>query len=132
MIKGISSDWHLLLDYVYVPMVFAAPRLAGFENNKTAATLCKAVSAGVLGYTAITDAKGSLAKLLPYKTHALLDLASGVFSLAAPWLLGFSSNRKAKATLLAMGITGLVVGTLSYIGAEKDENLTEADRPHYH
>ena len=121
MITGITKEGHAFIDYSYVPLVLAAPTLAEFEEEKAAAVLVRTMAITVLGYSMITDMKGSAAKLIPYKTHAAIDFASGVFSLAAPWLLGFSKNKRARNTLLLMGVAGLVVGTLSMIGASKKQ-----------
>lgn len=119
MITGIKKEQHVFADYSYVPLVFAAPKLVGFSNNNTAATVCRAMSLAALGYSLLTNAKWGAYKLIPYKTHAMLDFASGVASLAIPWVFKFSKNKKARNTLLLMGLTGLVVGTLSIIGAKK-------------
>lgn len=119
MITGIKKEQHAITDYTYVPLVFAAPKLIGFSENNTAATVCRAMSLTVLGYSLLTNAKWGAVKLIPYKTHAVLDFGSGVVALAAPWLLAFSTNKKARNTLLLMGLTGLVVGALSFIGAKK-------------
>lgn len=119
MITGIKKDQHVFTDYSYIPLVLAAPKLVGFGQDKTAATVCRAMSLTVLGYSLLTDAKWGAYKLIPYKTHAALDFASGAVSLAAPWIFKFSKNKKARNTLLVMGLTGLVVGALSVIGAKK-------------
>ncbi|HVF81430.1 MAG TPA: hypothetical protein VM884_05835 [Flavisolibacter sp.] len=119
MITGIKKQQHGFTDYSYIPLVMAAPKLVGFTGDKAAATVCRAMSLTVLGYTLLTDAKWGAYKLIPYRTHAVLDLSSGVASLAAPWVLRFSANKKARNTLLLMGLTGLVVGTLSLIGAKR-------------
>ena len=119
MIKGITEEDHFITDYGYVPLVMAAPELVGFSENKQAATVCRAMAATVLAYTLITDMKQTPIKILPYKTHAALDFATGVAALALPWVAKFSGHKQARNTLLAMGITGLVVGTLSWIGARK-------------
>jgi hypothetical protein len=119
MIKGITKDWHGFIDYSYVPIVLAAPKLVGFEDEKWASDFCYALSAAVLGYSLLTDAKWGALKLIPYKTHAVLDFSTGVMALAAPWLLKAASNKKARNTLLLMGISGIVVGTLSLIGAKR-------------
>lgn len=120
MITGITKENHAFIDYSYVPLVLAAPTLAAFEEEKAAAVLVRTMAVAVLGYSMITDMKGSAAKWIPYKTHAALDVGSGVLALAAPWLLGFSKNKKARNTLLAMGMAGLAVGALSMIGASKE------------
>lgn len=62
--------------------------------------------------------KGSAVKLIPYKAHAALDLTSEVLALAVP--LGFRIQKEQEGkTLLAMGVTGLVVRALSLVGASK-------------
>ncbi len=118
MITGITKDMHGFLDYTYIPLVLAAPKLVGFEEEKWASKVCYILSTTVLGYSVLTDAKWGVVKLIPYKTHAALDLSVGVIALASPMLLK-TSNKRARNTLLLMGITGIVVGTLSLIGARK-------------
>lgn len=117
--NGITKEHHALADYAYVPLVLASPTLVRFEEEKTAARLVRGMAAAVLCYSLLTDMKGTAVKLMPYKTHAALDFASGVLSLAAPWLFGFSNHKRARNTLLAMSITGLAVGSLSWLGAVK-------------
>ena len=123
MITGITRDKHVITDYTYVPLVFAAPTLAGFEEEKTAATICRVLSVTVLGYSLLTDAEWGVVKLIPYKTHAAIDFATGLLSFAAPCLLkktsGKAVRKRATYTLLFMGVVGVVVGTLSLIGARK-------------
>lgn len=119
MIAGIKKEQHAIADYAYVPLVLAAPNLAGFKNEETAAVLVRAMAATALTYSLLTDMKGGVVKLIPYKAHLVLDLASGVLALAAPWAFGFKKNKRARNTLLAMGVTGLVVGALSLVGASK-------------
>lgn len=119
MIKGITKNQHWITDYTYVPLVFVAPELVGFERDASAATLCRVMSATVLSYSLLTDAKWGVVKIIPYKVHAALDLSTGVIALASSVMRKGYSGKKARNTLLAMGITGLVVGTLSLIGAKK-------------
>ncbi len=118
MITGITKNMHGFTDYTYIPLVFAAPKLVGFEEEKWASKVCYILSTTVLGYSVLTDAKWGVVKLIPYKTHAALDLSVGVIALASPMLLK-TSNKRAHNTLLLMGITGIAVGTLSLIGARK-------------
>lgn len=116
--KGITKNRHGIADYTYVPLVLAAPELARFAREKNAATVCRAFAGIVLGYSLLTDARWGVIKLIPYKTHAALDLSVGIASLATPLLLR-GTGKRARNTFLAMGITGIVVGTLSLIGAKR-------------
>lgn len=117
-IKGIKRNEHGLADFAYVPLVFAAPKLAGFEKNKEATLLCRAFSVSALAYSLCTDAKWGAIKLIPYKVHAGLDVASGVLALGAVLMPQIAKNKAARNTFIAMGLTGLIVGTLSLIGAK--------------
>lgn len=117
-ITGIKSNEHGLADFAYVPLVFAAPKLAGFENNNEATVLCRAFSVSALAYSVCTDAKWGAIKLIPYKVHAALDVASGVLALGASLVPQIAKNKSARNTFIAMGLTGLIVGTLSVIGAK--------------
>jgi len=98
MIQGITKDMHVFADYSYIPMVLLAPRLMGFEQDRTSAMVCRSFA---------------LAEL------AIIDLASGFMALAAAATKPIASNKPARNTLIMMGITGLVVGTLSIIGAKR-------------
>ncbi len=118
-ITGIHKKRHVYADYGYVPLVLAAPFLAGFENNKEAAIICRAFAISALGYSLCTKAKWGVLKLIPYKTHAALDLASGLLALTMTALPAVRKEKAARNTFIAMCITGVAVGTLSLIGASK-------------
>lgn len=123
MIRGIPRDQHGILDFTYVPVVFAAPAFVGFKREKWASNLCRAMSITVLGYSLLTDAKWGLVKVIPYRTHAALDLSLGVAALASPLILDKAFDepvsKKARNTLFLMGVTGVVVGLLSLVGAKR-------------
>lgn len=81
--EKIKRDEHGLADFAYVPLVFATPKFAGFENNKEVALLCRAFSVSALAYSLCTDGKWGALKLIPYKVHAGLDVTSGMLALGA-------------------------------------------------
>ena len=118
-ITGIKKKHHVFADYSYVPLVLAAPAIAGFENNKSAALTCRAFAVTALGYSLCTKAKWGVFKIIPYNVHAVLDIASGALALAISAVPNVRKDTNARNTFLLMGITGLVVGTLSLIGAKK-------------
>jgi hypothetical protein len=57
-------------------------------------------------------------KLIPYKVHAGLDVASGVLAFGAAMIPQIAKDKAARNTFIAMGLTGLIVGGLSLIGAK--------------
>lgn len=113
MNQPITRVEHGFTDYSYIPMVAAAPSLVGFEDEKTATTLCRVASGAILASSLLTRAEWGAFKVMPYKTHLMLDVAVGLFSLSAPWLFGFANNAKARNTFLAMAAMGIAAGTLS-------------------
>lgn len=104
---------HGVADYLYAPLVFAAPTLAGFEEEEQAATACHLIGGGVMASTTLTKAEWGLCRVLPFKAHLALDVAVSLFSLAAPWIFGFSGNAKARNTFIAMGTVGGIVTALT-------------------
>jgi len=119
MIQGITKDMHVYADYSYIPMVLLAPKLMGFENDRTSAMVCRSFAFAELGTSLLTDAKWGAIKCISYKTHAIIDLASGVMALGAAAMKPMCENKAARNTLIMMGITGVVVGALSILGAKQ-------------
>ncbi|RZK27611.1 MAG: hypothetical protein EOO63_13035 [Hymenobacter sp.] len=124
MDKPISRRQHAFTDYSYVPLVASAPDLVGFTEEKTATTLCHVLSTSILVSSLFTRAEWGPIRVLPYKTHLLLDTLGGATALTAPWVFGFAKNKKARNTFLAMGIFGLIAGLLS-----KPEEMPEHPQP---
>ncbi|MDN3551206.1 hypothetical protein [Mucilaginibacter aquaedulcis] len=116
--KGIPQKQHVYADYSYVPLVLAAPVLAGFRDNKPAAYLCQGFALSALSYSLCTKAEWGIWKLIPYRIHASLDLASGVLALAVSQVPAIKKDKPAMLTFWAMGLTGLIVGSLSLIAAK--------------
>lgn len=113
MEKPISRPMHGLADYAYVPLVALAPKLADFEKEKAAVSLCGLLSSGALAYTLGTKAEWGVLRLLPFKKHLAIDFSAGLLALAAPWLFGFAKHKKARNTFLAMGVISLLASSLT-------------------
>ncbi|WP_460676810.1 hypothetical protein [Hymenobacter coalescens] len=113
MNQPISRQAHGLADLTYIPTVAAAPQLFGFEEEKTAATVCYALSGMALVSALLTRAEWGAFKVMPFKAHVALDFVNSTTALAAPWLFGFARNERARNAFLGMGIVGLTAGLLT-------------------
>jgi len=113
MEKPISRQAHGAIDYAYAALVPFIPEIAKFDNEEKATLLCRLLGGGALAYTALTRAEWGLYRVLPYKAHLAIDLSVSLFALASPWLLGFSSNKRARNAVLAIGAAGLTASLLS-------------------
>jgi hypothetical protein len=113
MKKPISRPLHGLADYSYAVFVAAAPNLIGFKEEKKPTNVCRLLSGGVVLYTASTRAEWGLIRVIPFKVHLAADFLGNILVLGAPWLFGFSHNKRARNTFLATGAVGLAVGLLT-------------------
>ena len=113
MRRLISRKQHGVADYTYTPAVMAAPNLVRFATDTTPARLSRGFAAASLVNALFTRAEWGAVKVLPYRAHLVVDALSGAAALAAPWMFGFSNDRRARNTFLAMGVTALIVTLLS-------------------
>ncbi len=109
----ITRQQHGAIDYAYGAVVAFLPELVKSNNAKTPTTLCRTLATGAFAYTLLTKAEWGVAKVLPFKTHLLIDFATSLFATGAPWLLGFSGNAKARNTLIGIGLAGLTASLLT-------------------
>jgi len=123
MKKPITRFMHGIADYKYAALVSAAPKLLGFEDEKAAKLLCYGLGSGALLYSLFTRYELGVFRLMSFKTHLKLDVAANVFALAAPWMLGFSDNKRACNTCLVAATTGLVISAFT----QPDEMPATAD-----
>jgi hypothetical protein len=113
MKKPVSRQLHGAIDYAYAALVPFIPEIAGFSEEEKANLLCKVLGGGALAYTALTKAEWGLIKVLPFKTHLIVDASVSLLAIGAPWLLGFSGNKKARNAVMAIGAAGLLASLLT-------------------
>jgi len=89
--RFITPHLHGFLDYAAALALIIAPFVLGLEQSSVLAHwISVAAGVGLIGYSLITDYFASIAKVIPFKVHLVLDLAAAVFFLAAPTVLGFT------------------------------------------
>ena len=84
----IPSYVHGFFDYLLGFGAVAAPRLFGFADNTEARLAVQIPAVTLLGYSLFTNYRWGLFRVIPFASHLLLDLLSGVTVLALPRLLG--------------------------------------------
>lgn len=88
--KIIPRKIHGVLDYVIGLLLIAAPWLLGFSANEPATIVACAVGFAALVYSLVTKYEVGLIPLIPFRVHLVLDVVSGVFLAASPWIFGFA------------------------------------------
>ncbi|RYE25476.1 MAG: hypothetical protein EOP42_21410 [Sphingobacteriaceae bacterium] len=123
MSKPISRKAHGFTDYSYIPLALASPVLFDFEDEEKAKLATRIQAGSVLLSTLFTRAEWGLFKTMSYKNHLILDVSVGIFSIAAPWIFGFSKNKKARNAFLLLAGFNFSAGLLS-----EPEEMTTLDR----
>jgi hypothetical protein len=88
--RVIPVNVHNVMDYLYGPLIIAAPWLFNFARGGAETYIPVAIGIMILIMALITNYRYSAAKIIAYNTHLTLDLVFGVFLTASPWLFGFN------------------------------------------
>ncbi len=88
--KIISTRVHGVLDYLMGALLIASPWLFDFARNGAETWVPVILGAGAILYSLMTDYEYSVSRTLSMKTHLNLDLFSGIFLAASPWIFGFN------------------------------------------
>lgn len=111
--KIIPRPVHALLDYSWSAAIAAAPKVLGFEDEPKAKILCKGMASLTTAGSLVTRYELGALKILPFKAHLAVDGLGALLGIAAPWILGFSENKKARNAVLAFFIVEAIVVALS-------------------
>ncbi|MDQ5825256.1 MAG: hypothetical protein M3441_13770 [Chloroflexota bacterium] len=101
MLGLVPRPLHAVLDYLWSASLFAAPHLFGFSNDERAVLFCRTKAATAFVISLLTRYELGLIKVLPFNMHLAGDALDAVVGLAAPSVVGFDKNDKARNTVLA-------------------------------
>lgn len=88
--KILSSRIHGVADYVTGGALLLAPYLFGFaELGGAAVVIPQVIGALIIGQSLMTRYELSLFKIIPLKTHLMLDYGASLFLAISPMLFGF-------------------------------------------
>ena len=90
--KMISSQVHGILDYVVSVILIASPWLFGFHNEGAQTIIPVGLGITTILYSLVTRYEYSVAKVLLFSTHLIIDGVSGVFLLVSPWIFNFHNE----------------------------------------
>lgn len=81
----IPRFFHGFLDYVVGIFVAALPWIFGLPPG-LASQIPVVMGLGAVAYSLLTKYELGVIKIIPFRVHLVLDFASGVFFIAAPWI----------------------------------------------
>ena len=92
MRKFIPTYSHAVIDYILVIVLLIGPFISEFDFSGMAATICF-ISSGIVALLSIlTASEGGLIRIIPMKIHLAIDILLGIFLIASPFILRFSSQ----------------------------------------
>lgn len=91
--RFISTRTHGILDYLMGALLIVLPWLVGFaEQGNPSTWVLIALGAGLILYSLLTDYEYGLFKVIKMPTHLWLDVLSGLFLAASPWIFEFADQ----------------------------------------
>ncbi len=107
--KVLTPTIHGALDYIAAITLIIAPIILGLKD--LALWLSAVAGIGLIIYSLLTDYAYSMAKVLPFPMHIVLDSLAAVAFIAAPFILNFTGV--AQVYYLVMGVGVLMVVLLT-------------------
>jgi hypothetical protein len=90
--RFVPTRAHGVLDYGAGLLLTFSPWIFNFNYGGAETWIPFILGALAIVASLFTDYELSLSKNIPMKTHLTLDLLSGVFLLASPWIFGFADT----------------------------------------
>ena len=108
--RFINSSLHGIMDYAAALALIVLPFLLGLEEQSALAHWISVIAGvGLIGYSLITQYAFSLAKVIPFKLHLILDIVAAIFFLIAPFVLGFDGVAAIYYWVMGAGVVMVVV-----------------------
>jgi SPW repeat len=101
-------------------LLIAAPWIFGFSDNDTATTLSVIAGVLVLLTAMSTRWRMSLMKLIPLRTHFMMDVGLGVALIVVPFVAGFSDDGGATRFFVIAGALELGVAFMTRWDAREE------------
>lgn len=90
--RFIPTRVHGVLDYLVGVLLIFAPRIFGFQNGGPEDRIPVFLGVITILYSIFTRYELGLFKIIPFKTHLVLDFVSGVFLAISPWVFDFDDR----------------------------------------
>lgn len=88
----ISTKTHGYLDYLMAIVFIFIPFTFNLDSESAQGIVFYVFGASMLFFSVLTNYELGFIKSIPMKTHLVLDVVSGIFLAASPWLFKFSDT----------------------------------------
>ena len=119
---------HQMIEPVAALLLIAAPWIFGFSDNDTATTISVIVGVVVLLTGMSTRWRLSLVKLIPLRTHFMMDVGVGIALIALPFIAGFSDHGGATRFFVIAGVLELGTALMTRWDAREEVGVQRSTR----
>ena len=124
--KFLSTRTHTIIGLIVGAAFIVAPWLFGFADEGGAAVMIPIfVGVFILLSELTTTSPISAIKLVPMRIHIMMDVLTGLFLLASPWLFGFN-DLEANAWVPHV-IVGVMIVGYALVTRTSDEKTSIAE-----
>ena len=110
--KFLTPKLHGLGDYAAAVVLIVAPFVLGIKEQSMIAHWASVVGGiGLIIYSLLTDYTFSVAKIIPFKTHLVLDAVAGLVLIALALLLELDIIGRGYLIVMGAGVLLVVVVT---------------------
>ena len=109
--KPIDTKTHGYMDYIMGIVLIASPSLFNLEINTIQSFVFYGAGSAAILYSVLTNYESGLLKVIPMTIHLILDVLSGIFLAASPWLFHFSDS--VYMPHLILGLIEIMAGLLT-------------------
>jgi hypothetical protein len=85
----LSTKVHGVLDYLVAILLIASPWMFNFARNGAETWVPVVLGVGAIAYSLLTNYEMGASRTLSMRSHLTLDMLSGAFLAASPWLFNF-------------------------------------------
>lgn len=128
----ISPRIHGLIDYLVGFALIMSPWMFGFASDVSAQAdvatwLPIALGIVIIGMSLITQYEFSVAKIIAYSTHLVMDMAGGLFLAVSPWLFGYADYVFVPHLIVGLAIVGISFFSVRMDSINKTNRLVESN-----
>jgi hypothetical protein len=104
----VSLFVHGVVEYAAAVLFIAAPFIFSFDSS-AATAVSIVIGVAILVITATSEMPTGLTRVVPVTIHAVLDVVTAGFLIAAPFLFGFSDEGAPTAFFIVLGVGHLLL-----------------------
>jgi hypothetical protein len=127
--KIISTKLHSKLDYSTGILFMAMPWIAGFSEVVPATWTLIVIGSMALLMSLFTDYEGGMVRSISMSAHLNVDIITGLFLAASPWILGFADQVYLPHLLLGLFETSAGLLTTRTATHQEENPLERSHNP---